>query len=235
MRGIIMKNNVLLKLTDWQAQVLDYFSHKTGMNYTEICRWALNDLIQKKLTGIDFKTIESVTDRELWDAWEEWEKWDKELKKMPVKKVREIKQYVWMFLREMKKEKQYPSDKPIYLRSGGFQYIDIHHEIPQFHWFFNTQWDLFKEIDIIPYDKSDEEFDIQYENQDLSTEELNDYYNKKWNQYGEILTDKTAHIRNPKLQKLNEIMSKNHFITERELNLYLLDQLEKKDKRKKKK
>jgi len=217
------KRNILLKLTDWQAEVLDYFSHKTGMNFTDICRGALNYYIDKKLTGIDFKTVESEIDSNLWDAWEEWDIINNRFKEMDGKTIRDIQMVTWEFLKLLKKHKEYhlALGKNLTLKTG----INYPEDLTKFfNIFLEYQWRLYLIHDYIPFDEQDQLFE------EGKIKNKVEYYDKKWKQYGDILTDKTKHMRDPKLKRLDDIRREQGFITERELNLYLLDKLEKKIK-----
>jgi hypothetical protein len=217
------KRNVLLKLTDWQAEVLDYVSHRSGMNYTDICRYALNYYIEKKLTGVDFKTVESVMESQLWDAWEEWDIINNKFKEMDAKKIRDIQMYTWEYLKTLKKKKDWPMSKEIYKKTG---ISDPYGLVQFFNIFLEMQAKLFFIKDLIPLDKQDKLFE------EGKIKNKTDYYDKKWNQYGKILIDKTKHMRDPRLKKLDEISHEHGLITERELNLFLLKKLEKRENNK---
>jgi hypothetical protein len=211
------KRNVLLKLTDWQAEVLDYISHKTGMNYTDICRGALNYYIEKKLTGIDYKTVESVMDRALWDAWEEWDIINNRFDEMEPKTIRNIQMITWEYLKLLKNTKRVPTQGAIMKTTGMFDFFGL---TKFFNIFLECQWRLFEIYDLIPIDNQDKLFEKG------EIKNKTEYYDRKWKQYGEILTEKTKHMRDPKLKKLDDLKRKFGFITERELNLFLIERLD---------
>lgn len=53
----MIKYNIAIKLSEWTAYSLDAISQKTGVDYTNLIRIAIKDLIRKELTLAEYTSI----------------------------------------------------------------------------------------------------------------------------------------------------------------------------------
>ena len=204
------KKKVVLTLTDWQANVLDYIQSKTDMTYTEICRGALNDYLhlvladftydtfgtaQSRVSAADFEystliSMERYDVKALFYAWRDWKTWDEELKEMPKSDVKAFKVIAWELLRLLKLNKSH-----INLREVT-ESIDIEYPMkiaPRLLIFFRRQHDLFANMDLIPADDSE------------SIRKNDSFYDKKWRTYGDILLKKIQAYEKTKARELADL------------------------------
>lgn len=210
------KKKVVLTLTDWQANVLDYIQNKTDMTYTEICRGALNDYLhlvladftydtfgtaQSRVLAADFEfstliSMERYDVKALFYAWRDWKTWDEELKEMPKSDVKAFKMITWELLRLLKQNKGH-----IILREITESLcIEYTAEIaPRLLVFFRRQHDLFAYMDIIPTDDSE------------SINKNDTYYDKKWKAYGGILLKKIQEYEKTKVRELADFKTEKKY------------------------
>jgi hypothetical protein len=204
---------VLLKISDWQANVLDYIQSKTDMTYTQICRGALNDYLHQMLADFTYDTFGTVQSRiadadfeystlismeryevkALFYAWRDWKTWDEELKEMPKSDAKTFKMIAWELLRLVKQNKDH-----IILRevtdSLGIEYPEEF--APRLLIFFRRQYTLFDYTDFIPGD-------------DSKQGDKNDaYYDNKWRNYGTILKEKIDDYKRTKTKELSKLKTR---------------------------
>jgi hypothetical protein len=201
---------VLLKISDWQANVLDYIQSKTDMTYTQICRGALNDYLHQVLADFTYDTFGTVQSRiadadfeystlismersdvkALFYAWRDWKTGDEELEDMPKSDAKAFKMIAWELLRLVKQNKDH-----IILRevtdSLGIEYPEEF--APRLLIFFRRQYTLFDYTDFIPED-------------DSKQGDKNDaYYDNKWRNYGTILKEKIEDYKRTKTKELSKL------------------------------
>ena len=204
---------VLLKISDWQANVLDYIQSKTDMTYTQICRGALNDYLHQVLADFTYDTFGTVQSRiadadfeystlismersdvkALFYAWRDWKTGDEELEDMPKSDAKAFKMIAWELLRLVKQNKDH-----IILRevtdSLGIEYPEEF--APRLLIFFRRQYTLFDYTDFIPGD-------------DSKQGDKNDaYYDNKWRNYGTILKEKIEDYKRTKTKELSKLKTR---------------------------
>ena len=59
----MVKTNILLKLTDFQAVALDCLSNKTGIDYTNLIRQGIYEKIERDLTPQEKKKVIEICTR----------------------------------------------------------------------------------------------------------------------------------------------------------------------------
>jgi hypothetical protein len=204
------QKKIVLKISDWQANVLDYLQSKTDMTYTQICRGALNDYLHQVLADFTYDTFGTAQSRvakadfefstlismeryavkDLFYAWRDWKTWDEELKEMTKSNANAFKRLAWELLRLLKQNTGH-----IILRDvTNSLNIEYPEEIaPRLLIFFRQQDALFDHMDIIP------ENDLEQENKNET------YYDMKWREYGTILEKKIEDYKRTKTEEISKL------------------------------
>jgi hypothetical protein len=209
---------VRLRMSDYMARSLDFLSHKTGIDNTNLVRHAVMDYIKRRFTFLDNATVESTENGAVIDALEEWVHWNMLLKEIPTDQANLWKELAIKTLHYMKENHKIPMHKEMYY-FGNISNLKREYEswLQSFLVYQDkiTMYD-YKEIPIPDKDK--------YKNL-LDQGKTTEYYNKKWEEYAEKLIEQLGDMANPLYSVLYTIKRENHLATDREVALYLLAQL----------
>lgn len=209
---------VRLRMSNYMARALDYLSHRTGMDNTNIVRQAVMEYIQRRFTKYDHGTVESVENGALIDALDEWVHWNMFLKEIPKDQANLWKELAIKSLQFTKSKGQLPMVRDLY-KLGDWNKLDRRYEswLQSFLIYQDkiTTYD-YKEIPLPEKDKYKKLLD-----QGKKVE----YYNKKWEEYAEKIIDELGDMAHPLYSILYTIKREKSLVTDRETALYILAQL----------
>lgn len=207
-----MKKKVVLNLTEWQSEMLYYLQKKTDMTYAQICRGALNDYLHQVFADFTYNTYGSAQSRiaeadfeystlismephdikSLYYAWRDFKTWDEDLKEMSEPEAQTFKMLAWELLLLLKRNAGTIIFREVVDRLGIEYPVEI---APRLLVFLRRQSQLFEYMDIIQIDNAE------------SVKKSENYYDKKWREYGNIIKKKIEEYENSKTREIEILKS----------------------------
>lgn len=209
---------VRLRLSDYMAKALDYYSHKTGMDNTNIVRQAVAEYLQRRFTKYDQGIVESTENGALLDALDEWVHWNMFLKEIPKDQANLWKELAIKSLQLTKKEGRLPINRDLY-KLGDWNELDRRYESWLQSFLIYQDKILSDDYKDIPLPEVDKYKKLLDQNKKV------EYYNEKWQEYVENIIDELGDMAHPLYSIFYTLKTEKGLITDRETALYILAQL----------
>ena len=209
---------VRLRMSNYMARALDYHSHRTGMDPTNIVRQAVMEYIQRRFTKYDHGAVESVENGALIDALDEWVHWNMFLKEIPKDQANLWKELAIKSLQYTKQKGRLPMIKDLY-KLGDWNKLDRRYESWLQSFLIYQDKIIFYDYKEIPLPEKDKYKKLLEQGKKV------EYYNKKWEEYAEKIIEELGDMAHPLYSIFYTIKMEKSLVTDRETALYILAQL----------